>query len=771
MPNKNIVPIDSVPDDSVSKKEKGSPIVSLDQAPDDNFSQQNDGTLSKVGNFAKEVGGATRDTGIELMRGFQEGGANMLDSADAVARLLAKFVGDPSASSGTFKQAADQVRVSTDKYLPETNLPSGFKKAYNFIGEVPAMAAEFALARKALTSSMNPFERSFGKLKAPNELTDAAAIGVQSAIHEFKNSPEYASLGKGFAQGSTLGLAFGAIPKAVELGSKLGKGAAYNFIKAVTGDEATARAFVENPLKFNTNPFSKTKSISHVTEENKLKLEELKQVHDDIIFDARIKISEKKQDLARTIDEKYNSIKESNRQILKSVNDKSKIDIENVARKASEDHASTVDAIKAGLHDDFTNTAAKLQLIRKTSGEQVGQAVDNIVTKDIFSKIDAEGYLNRFKKVADDNGFEVHFNIKEVPVGPGDLMNSAPSKIPGKPVIVPKFGQGSSDDAVREILQSNLDDIMSVAGKDGIPLGFAQGKKQLLQQSGYAGEGLVANVQKQLSGALNPAKMTDLIKGKNISEELAMLNKVNKEFSDLVPRYEEALKNYTKLDASGKPIADFERAVKAVQRNDVVAIRQMRKADSALPPEDQLLPKIQEAVGKLKQADTVQLSNVRLAKRKAKDALDQITTNIREKEAKLRVTNKTSRQAESRKLQEELNRLRTTERTKLQETADRLNREETFLKQQDSLRSFFGKGRAGNLQTVSVLGLGGSMATQVHNPNPIAALTGVMSAAGTLIPSPVVGSNTLKALRTIIGGPAKAASGFVSSAQKIASKI
>ena len=673
--------------------------------------------------------------GIEMARGFQQGGAGLLRSADAGADLLAKMAGNPELSSGTFGQMADQIQAGAEA-MPQTNLSPGIKKAYNLVGELPGLAAEFVATKRAIS----PFMRSFGKLPGKGEIGDIVASGIQGAVAEYKKTPEYGALLEGFQQGSTLGAMFNLAPKAIEIAKLAGKDASKAFIKSVTGSEETAKAFVENPWRFNLNPFGKVKSLSELTESNRIKMDDLKDSTSDMIANERMKIADRKALISSEQDRNFFAVKQKNRDLVNAVQQNKKIDVENVAKSASEAHAKTIDSVNAGLLDDFTNSVNKLEIIKKAEGEQVGQAIENITNKDPFSRILPEPYLNKFKEVANKNGYDIVENR-----------------------VVPKFGQGSANPEVQNLLQSNLDDVFQVVNNEGIPLGFAQGKKKMLQQSGYSGSGEVANVQKQLSGALNPATMDDAIIGSNIKEELRALRDSNKNFSELVPKYKEAIANYSRIDASGKSVPDFNRALNAIARNDKVVIRQLMKADSALPVEDRLLPKLYEANRRIGQANTVQLANVKLAKRKANEAVSKLREEIRDKEFKLRAAQRGEKLGEARDLQLKLNELRKNVNSGLKNTLDFLKKEEDFLSQQNSLRSFFGKGRAGNMQSAGLLG----MSTQMLGPNPF----GGVSAALTLAPSPMIGANVIKQGQRVVNPALNAISDLIKRTQSVTQKI
>ena len=705
--------------------------------------------------------GAVKDVGIEVLRGFQQGGESMMRNADSVAQMMANAVGKPELSSGTFGEIADQIKVANEKYIPKTNLPQGVKDSAQAVGALPAVVSEFLLTRKGLSSL--PGVRALQKNPGVNEVTDAVSAGVQSAVSSFKNSPQYGDMLESFASGTNLGLMFSVAPEAVKIGKVLGRQGAYAFVKAVTGDEATALAYVKDPWKFNLNPFSKVKSLSEVTKENQATLNDMRTKMTNELSDESIRISEKKSQFANDVDSKVGEVKARNRETLNSLKSKGEFDVAESSRKSSESHSVATESIKQSLDNDFMSSVNKLELIRRGVGGEVNQAIENVINKDPFSRVKSSHVLDRFEEFANKHGFEIKFSTRLKPAPEGDLMNSTPQVEIGEPVLVPKFGAGSASKEVEQLLKENLDDILQFSrsgSPDGgeIPLGYLQGKKARLQESGYSGHSELNHAQKGLAKVLNPVEMRDNIVGKNIEPELAQLAKSNKEYSEFVPRYEEALKNYSKAGADGKAVPDFTRAINAIRRGDKATIRQMAKADKGLPEADRLLPKVEKAVSELNRLDDIHLSTIKLAKRKASQDLAKLKTEISQKEFNLRIATRENKQALARDLRRDLNKLREAKQTKLTETMKKLDAEEEFLRQQNSLRSFVGAGRAGQVQAAGVAGL----VANAYRPNPLTATMGAVATAG---PSPVIGANILKQLSRL-SGPADALAGVVLGAKK-----
>jgi len=150
-----------------------------------------------------------------------------------------------------------------------------------------------------------------------------------------------------------------------------GKRGAYEFIKAVTNNEATAKAFVDNHNKFMTNIFKGVKSVSQVTAENTLKVDELKQNFNIQVANERVAISERKAQLSTEMDRNFFSLKQKNRDILNSVKDRSKIDIDTVSKQSSEAYSKTVDTVKTDFKVRSANTTASVRGTGFTFGNDV----------------------------------------------------------------------------------------------------------------------------------------------------------------------------------------------------------------------------------------------------------------------------------------------------------------------------------------------------------------------------------------------------------------
>jgi len=666
---------------------------------------------------AENIGGAIKDAGTEVMRGFSQQGADIMGNLDAATKIGEKLTGIPR--SGTFGEMSESLRAGAEN-IPETNLAPLDKQMYQTVGRLPGMAAEFAVLNEATMALKVPMviKAAFGDIPASGQMTTAVTMGIQSAINEFRQSESFIKATNAAQSGVTatlgLGVAAAAVPKAIEIGKTMGKSAAKAFLKGVTGDEKFAESFVQNPWKFNLNPFQKVSSLKDVEADNLAKIKALDDEYKMKLSDVKVQNAEKRAALSSELDKDYFAMREKNRELQGALSSKGKMDVDKVSKDAKISFDRTVDGVHTGLHDSFSNTLTKIDLLKETYGKKVGAAVENVTNKDPFSRISMHKYLTKYAEVAEKNGYKIQ-----------------------QGQVVPAFGQGTADEATVKLLQQNLDDIKAVVNLSGVPLGFAQKKKELWQKMGYSGESPANNVLKQLSGALNPVNMADDIVGNNIKAEIGALKQANSEFATMLPKYEEAIKNFTRLDATGKPIADFQRVLNAVRNNDKTTLKQIAKADSLLPQEDRLLPKAMDAAKRISNAETIHNANVKLAKRKATEQLSELKVKIREKEFKMRQANKERRFSEAQRLNQQLNNMKNVEMAKLEQTTERLNSEIEFARQQNLARSFTPpSGARRTIQFGAVASMAGGA---VANPG-LAAMAGL----GTLALSPKVAAATVK---------------------------
>ena len=685
------------------------------------------------GNLAQQTGQVLQDYGTELNRGGLQGTARFFSSLDTLSRIASQITCQPQ--GGGFGDISRQAEAAS-KILPETNVPM-MKPVLNIIGEAPAAVVEFAIAKKAVGAAKFPqvASRFIGKIPAVETMSDAVSIGVAQAVNEFKsNNPSKAA--EGFVSGTTFGIA---VPTALKLGGSLGKSAAYQFTKFVTGDEILARDFANNPLKYKL--FGKVKAAEQVSQENERAIQDLRSAYNQKLSSEAIAISEKKAQSNDVMSREFQTLQNTNREAMRNLQSSNVAQVEQVAKKGSESYSKVVETVKQDLFDDFNNFNAKLQSVRNQYGEEVGMAIDNVINKDPFATIRTEKVIENMSKVADDFGFQI--NVRGGKVSPYTGWEAPIG------TVTPKMGFSAADDSVRIAFQNNLDDVLAVSSERGVPLGFMQDRKKFLQKAFGEQPSPQANVKKILSSQLDPARIGEsAIVGKDIGHELKVLADSNKKFSELIPKYDEAIKNYTKLDASGEAVADFSKAMNAVTRGDKATIRQLQKADMALDPSDRLLPKVQKAVSSMDKANVEQLANIKLSKQKAGFARQNLQKDIRDKEFQIKRAQANKRSDIERRLSSDLFKLRDSETKKLNESVRKLNEDEQFIRGQESLRRFFGSGRAGNLQTAGVLQqLGAVTAASTAFGGGAIPQRLIAGGALTMAGSPIIGASAIQATR------------------------
>ena len=715
-----IIPINELPTEEKVSSNK-STIIPISELPEGNGSE-----------LANQAIDSFKGAGIEANRGLQEGFGNVVENVGNLAAMTPIDMVTGGGLSGPIKKFGQQYKTIA-KNLPQTNMSGTAKGVYNLVGSAGPMVAEYSLLQSSLGPAIAPaFKSIFGDVKAVHNITESSLFAVQGAIDNYRETGDVEGAIKGGVSGAQVGLGLGVAGKALEVSKQYGKGAAKLFIQGVTGDEKLAKDFVNNPFKYNLNPFQKVGSAIEKTKENDAKLLSLRQESDKQIGDLRFKHSQEKFTLDSQIDNSKFQLSESNKTAQKALDDTSKIKLDDIRQKAESSFANSEKSIQDSLFADFKHANEKLELIRSDKGIAVEQAIDNVIAKDPMATVKTKTFFGKMHDVLVNNGYRV---------------------VEGQ--VVPNV-LSTADSNITNILQGILDESKGRITPDGIPLGFVQELKQGLQRRGYGSNAPESNILKQLSGALNPVRLGEKqisskgikggdyqdihnwIIGKDIQPELKQLSKANKEFSELVPSHEEAIKNYTKADASGNAVPDFSKAINAVKNGDRTAIINLKKADLALPEQDRLFPKVEQAVSKINEHEGIKKSLIKNAQRKIQKEKVELARDIRNKQFEINSMNNQKKFQKAESLQKQLNEFKLNKNNEIRKAEELFNAENEHLKGQLELRSAFGKGRAGNLQTAGVLGLVG----QTKFPSAIGAAA---SAALTTIPSPMVASGAVKA--------------------------
>ena len=685
-------------DPSTAKLVTASTVETQDSADNPGFNIQQ---------MAKGVLDTLVGTGVETVRGAQTATSNVAGNLNMAAEAIGQATG--TKPGGLFKGIESMTQQSAEN-LPQTNLSHVAKATYNMAGAAVPMVAEYALIDRAIGPvAARGFKATFGDIKAVQGLTESSVLATQAAINEYRASGgDVEGAVKSGATGAAIGLGMGIAQKGLQLVKQYGKGASKAFIRAITDNEALADDFVNNPAKYVLNPFKKVEKLADVTARNEAEMFLLRQKEQYAVEAQSFKHAQEKQGLSSELDNALFKVRESNKATKASLEDSSKATLNELTESATKSMQASEKALQDSLYGDFKHANEQIALLEKSTGEAVETAVQGVITKDPAATVNIENFFGKFNEVLNKNGYKV---------------------VSGK--VTPNVAS-VADKKTTGILQGILDESKGRITQDGLPLGFVQELKQGMGQLGYETN---QPILQQLSGSMNPLKLG--VTGKGIAPELKLLRETNERVTTLIPQQKEALAQFTRTGADGKPIADFSRAINAVKGNDRAALTAMRKADMSLPEADRLVPKVERTVREMDKHQVEIDSTIKLAKRKIAKEKEALSRSVREKEFGIRKANDQKKFDRAQYLQGELQEFKAKKAAEIRQAELTFKANEEFVHGQTQLRKFIGEGRAGRLQTVGVLGA----LSQVRFPNPVSA--GV-SAGLSLLPSPVLGAGAIK---------------------------
>lgn len=690
--------------------------------------------LGKQSGLGKQVVDSFYEAGVETMRGVHLAVGEFYDGLADVNVPGAKLMRDISNNNA--------------KSLPETKMSPSAKAVYNFTGAAPIMLGEFESGKAVLQFAKVPqmLASKFGNIPAVGQMTESMVLAAQGAVQGYKDKGWKGAVEEGII-GAEAGLSIpivikaakGAIGAAMPIVKEWGLKSGAWVIKQLTGDEALAKDFIANPTKYNVNLFKGVSSLKALENENKMRLDEIRAKNNLDIENLHIKQSAERETFNSKLDQSRYQLMAANDMAKQSLAESSRVSLDNMVQKSSQAFKDQKAAIESALHGNFTHAHQKLELISQAAGEQVGVAINNLIEKDPAAVVKTWSYLPKFAEILEKNQFQIVNNQ-----------------------IVPNV-RSTIDKSTVMKLQTILDDIFDHTTEEGIPLGFAQKLKQGMQRMAYDGEANIEkNILKQLSGALNPARMVDDIVGRNIGPELKALAEANAKMTDLVPRYNEALKLYSKVDANGQIVPDFSMAINAVRRNDRAMLGRMYKADQALLEGDKFLPKVKRAAEDIRRAESIQASVVRNTRRKIQQEKARLTAEIKKKTFEMNQAMREKKFNNSMKLRDQINHLKGERTAKLEALEMEYADAENFLKRQDTLRSFTPPAEAGpgvkTLNTFAKYGLmGGALSKSPTIAGP--------AAAAFAATSPVVAANAINAGRGVVQGAKKLTQGAIDKAR------
>ena len=632
----------------------------------------------------------------EVGRGLINASAGFYETLDSATKLVTSITGGKG-RGGAFGQWSSDLRRYAETELPPTKIIPSIKTIYEIVGGSLPIVTEFAIAEKALVATGIPAKLSTAGL---GELTETGKFALLGALDEYEKSGEYRSLGEGAKKGAILQMSFGIASRGLLLFQKFGKKVAEKWVAFTTGDPKLAKAFVANPRKFNLNPKNKLRTSKEVKAENDLRKRDLQQKFQREKTFLQDNVRKEKELLKDKLVEKKQNLDASFQKSKVALQDKSRIRLEEAsddAGKAIQDYNQTIERRIVKTYDEALD---KFKIVKRTAGENVNLAIETTLKENPMASIPYKVVNEKFSKVLK----RAPFNISERGITPGrdqqglaELAAKQGIFSRTKTVVSPRTAAASQSNAT--VFSKVLDEFRAKSKEGTVSIKYLQDLKGDLRTLSGKAFGTSNNelgiFYKDLANAANPA---DIVSGsKMLSKKLSRIAEANAVFNKTVPKYEEAMKQYFKRDAQGNFIPDINKAVNAVQKGDTVAIRQMRKADSVLPPEDRILPKINTLVNEMNTKAIQEKAIVRNLKRKA--VQDKFKLDTAEKQALSNLNKqKTTLTREQRDGLEE--QIRTSIRIKqneLNKTIDEFDSTLLFYQNVEKLGSTMAQGKLANI--------------------------------------------------------------------------
>jgi len=670
---------------------------------------------------------------MEVQRAQQKGAAEFFEVLDKGTELLERRFGIPrSGTFGDLQKIGENLADDVPEVKDSTALEFINRGAGSVIGSAPSIGVKFAMAGKIPGLS-------------GGGLSEIGKFAVVESVEGFRREGE-AGIVPGALSGVTFGFAFPVVARIAKETAMLGVNIPKFLLRMITGNRGLVERYSRNPNAFNTNAITgKTKSLEDKVKENEIAKAQIKrsQRRETESFtetkikqreDLTLKLNEAKSKLSKVQNDASNALRQTRRE--RTEEGKSRIaQLEIDQNNALADYKNTAGANLLRIYDTFLS---KLSQIVKQEGESVAVAVGNVINKDLTARVPKSSVMKRVSDIADEAGYVI--KLKKVGKGKEKVE---------KLVAEPKFKSGE-DTGVTKRLNLTLDDLQAGFMDNGgtsIALGRLQAIKTGLQNISRGTNNLLTTradkFMGRLAGKLNPVSFKDSILAKNAGKELKELGEVNRSFSELKKRHSEAIANFTRKDASGNSVPDFRKAVNAVRGNDTATIRQMRKADAALPPESRILPQVEKHVAELRRVQTQTLANIRLMKKQTKAELDKLVASQKKTSALANSEQTRLRSDLARRQREGTRKLREKQEDELRKKLDSFDEQEQFLKDELALRQFAGSGMSRTFQGVAAFSLLGASA-QARAGIPGAGVTAGTGLALAAALSPNVQANILK---------------------------
>lgn len=690
---------------------------------------------------------AVSGPGIDLARGFLQGSQDVVRPAASVAEFLR--VPD---KVNIFKQA-EQNAAFLETGLPQSTSSGGAKFINELIGRAPGLAAEFAQGGALLRAAKVP--QALSKVGAQKALP-TAELAITNAIGELREgAPEALEAAK---DAGTIGFAFGAasplVAKGFELFKHYGKATARKLLEVTTNNIKLAEDFVKRPFRYNLRFSDKTvKTVEEARLENKVIKKSLDRKHSAELESIRQNQKIKKEELFIRQNTASSGVKEQAKQNVQTLTDKNTFKVDEVRAKTKDVLKEQTDSLGQTMNDELSGVLDFANAIKQQEGNIVGDAIKGIVAINPQAGIPLGKIIPKIKPILNEaakRGLVKIDGLTAKPVTSGQRALS--SRINRWVSDLTNTGQ------VEKVTQKG-NPLLGLAAKKivikkDVPLEVLNGLKndaRLISQRAYkVRDNNTGKIFSELSKEINPAKIAG--ENKALAQKLEPLVEANAKFSKMIEPYNDLVKLITTVDGNGQIVANSSSVVSAVKNNNIQVINRLRKIDASLTKDQQVLPKIRKHISDVNKAKAEQIAMLKATKQAADVSKKQLLLSQRKIQKNIEKSQRSERfelNQEQRASLVKENQRRIEEMDTLQKSMDD-NIE--FLKDQDSLRAFQGKGLTGLLQRI--FAFGEILPFFTGGGSPLKAGAGLLGALG-LSPN-VIGKGFQNTARAIPGIESKA---------------
>lgn len=566
----------------------------------------------------------------DITKGFLNSVASTVDKVNGAAKLLNNItqinIGTDELSnvSDSLKKTAQQQPTSSNSIV------SGIGQ---FAGSVPDAIAEFA-----------------GTGGGVGFIARSAAL---QAAQEYNKSQSATDLLKGAALGAGIGAVLNKAPDVVEgvgnIIQKWGQTAGKNYLQAVTGaTDKEINEIMDNLPTMDINPKSKVEDygeaknnamqeLSTLKDNNKNLIEQQKDQNTQIYNSAKSKSDdavnnyiESNRDAIEDLKSSQNQRKEnllnSNSQNMLLATDAGVQKLADVATKTSTNAANAKNTLDNTLINVFGTASKKIEALEKGATNDVANAHSslennsldyvptNIIKKELDSAV-GTGFDKYYTKLLKSNPIESNNDIEITPgvklsslgtdaqqqylqqTNRPNISNIARSGNTNESLVnAPGIKNSSVTNAIKLIndTKRGLVDEFSKTGKTSLVAMDAQSDAlESAINKGFYGKGVpegLAKVLANIKNAINPTKLFDKYP-KELSH-LEPLASANKQYSSNIDNLKNALNLYKdNVDGTVNP----QKVFNALDRGDSSYLAKLRQADEALPKEDRIFNKVQDA--------------------------------------------------------------------------------------------------------------------------------------------------------------------------------